>query len=226
MRPFKDLIFCTVIVMAGILLFAQLKDLLSCKDKSAEEFAMDEPSAIAPPEASLFTPLTPEAKKKPATTSNLSAKSHNERLTRFEQLKKKVLLNNEESIERERLLSHLKTIESVATHLTDPSKRLEMKERLSLIDHLEDAVSWNDNPVREEALNHIEGVIRSERFNEAEGDAKRQFVGDKIELLTILSQQSPKKAALLIEEAKGTKLESILKYAVRRLNLKNIKSEE
>jgi len=94
-----------------------------------------------------------------------------------------------------------------------------------MIDYLEDAITWEENPIRDEVVASINSVIFSESYLRADKDVKRQFVGDKIELFTILSQEFPERAAALREKVRGTKLESILKYAAKRLPV-NKNSEE
>ena len=86
-----------------------------------------------------------------------------------------------------------------------------------MIDFLEEAVIWKDNPIRENVALAISDVILSETFLSATHDARRQLVGDKIELFTILTEQTSEKAVQLLSKVQGTKLEPILNYATRRL---------
>jgi len=224
MRALKDLITYTVMVMMGLVLFSGLREMLSCKDDKAQTAETIEEPVFEAPEVPAFPPVTDQKKSEP--TKRESTHSRDVRLKRYGELRKKVLLNDQESVERERLLANSKTIESVSKKLTDPKGNLEVQDRLSMIDFLEDAAAWDDNPVREVVFSRIEDVIRSETFVSAEKDLKRQLVGDKIELFTILSEQSPTKASSLLDELKGTKLEAILKYAAKRLPTKTFQTEK
>lgn len=225
MRAIKDIITYTVMVMLGLILFSGLKEMLSCKDENAKTAKTKEEPAFVLPEA---VPLAPQSTspKKSEHPKTESKHSYDVRLKRFGELRKKVLLNDQESVERERILSNVKTIESTGKRLVDPNGNIEIQERLSMIDYLEDAAAWEDNPLREDVLGRIEDVIRSETFVVAEKDIKRHLVGDKIELFTILSEQASSKAASLLDETKGTKLEAILKYAAKRLPTKTFHAEK
>jgi hypothetical protein len=91
---------------------------------------------------------------------------------------------------------------------------------------LEDAITWEENPIREDVVASIDGIIFSESYLRSDNEVKRQLIGDKIELFTILSQEFPEKAADVFAKVSGTKLESILRYASKRLPVSKPKSAE
>lgn len=226
MRSLQQIIYYTVLVMAGVLMFSLLKETLSCKEKdqqraTAETAAIPELSngeaiEAAPPTSKIEIPQTKKKESEPQKT----------RLSRYQEFKGKALLSSEESIERERLLSHRDTVDWITSTLTTPLLDTSLKERLSMIDFLEDAATWEENPIREEIATSMASVIFSENYLRADKEVKRQLIGDKIELFTILSQEFPEKSATVFEKARGTKLEPVLKYASKRLPVNKAKSAE
>jgi len=212
--------------MAGILMFSLLKETLSCKEKGQQEATAEtaeipelsngEAPQAAPPTSEIEIPQTKKREGEP----------HKNRLSRYQEFTGKALLSSEESIERERLLSHRETIDWITSTLTNPLLDTSLKDRLSIIDFLEDAATWDENPIREEVATSIASVIFSENYLRADKEVKRQLIGDKIELFTILSQEFPEKSASVFEKARGTRLEPVLKYTSKRLPVNKLKSAE
>jgi hypothetical protein len=140
------------------------------------------------------------------------------KIRRFSEMEDKVLLNDEESNERKKILSNLETISWIENTLTK-NNTLDLKERLSLIDFLQEAVIWNENPVRDEALTTIEKVIEDRNYLNLPLDQRNIIVGDKVELFGILTLESPNRAEIILKKSKDTKLSEILNYSVKRLSL-------
>jgi len=141
-----------------------------------------------------------------------------QKVSHFQELKGKVLLNDKESKEREGLLSDVQMLSWIESQLGESEKVPELSDRLSLIDFLEDTITWKENPVREDFIATIERLISKDTEHVSKVD-KRNFVGDKIELYTILYLEEPERAENLLNKAKNTHLEEILNYAKKRLSL-------
>lgn len=225
MRSFQQLIYYTVLVMAGIIMFSLLRETLSCKESKQEATSAEPAASFDLPTPELPPAVITSPNLAPPTSKKRDNEPSNARLSRYQSLKGKVLFSSDESIERERLLSHRPTIDWIASQLTNPLLDTGLKDRLSMIDYLEDAITWEENPIRDEVVASINSVIFSESFSRADKEVRRQLIGDKIELFTILSQEFPERASALLEKIRGTKLEPILKYAVKRLPVIK-KSEE
>lgn len=223
MKALQQIIQYSVLVMAGILLFSLLKEALSCKEHEKKEVPSESTVLYELPKPEAIEAKT--AENNPPTISREIDPSQL-RLSRYEKLKGKVLLSPEESIERDRILSHIQTIDWLAAQLTNPLLDIDLKRRLLLVDFLEDVITWDENPIRGEAIAAVKGIILSESFLRADNETKRQLIGDKIELFTIVSQESPEDASELLAKVSGTKLEAILKYAAKRLPVNKSKSEE
>ena len=217
MRSFQQLIYYTILVMAGILMFSLLRESLSCKEKEPKAMSVEPATSFELPTPEFHTPVIPVPNAAPPSTKKQGKESSTARLSRYQSLKEKVLFSLEESTERERLLSHRPTIDWIASQLTNPLLDNNLKDRLSMIDYLEDALTWEENPIRDEIVASISSIIFSESFLRASKDIKRQLVGDKIELFTILTQEFPQKASELLEKVRGSSLEPILQYASKRL---------
>lgn len=219
MRNYKELI-ALVVVVVGLVVTAKFMDKLApppLHDSANSETKNSEPSDRTPA-------LTPIAPRNPGEEHQTGTPE--KKLQRFEALNKKVLLSKEAAVEREYLLSDLKTIDSVGATLIEAAPVSSSPERLRLIDYLENAVVWSENPAREESLATIVQVIRSEKFRSASKAEQREAVGDKIELFTILRQNAPTRAERLLEETKGTTIEPILQFAAKRLPVNGPISEK
>ena len=224
MKNVQQSIHAAIVIGAGILLLIFIK--APSEDKQKSNFAVSSKSV-----SMTKSPARPVASKAPkanvkklAPTIEISP-SPAKRLIRFGELNGKVLLSFDESTEKGAILSDPKMIEWVSFHLTKVDGVKDFKDRLSMIDFLEESVIWKGNPIRENVALAISDVILSETFLSATHDVKRQLVGDKIELFTILTEQTPEKSAQLLSKVQGTKLEPILNYATRRLPVNAIKTE-
>lgn len=224
MKNLHQTIHAAIVIGAGILLLIFIK--APSEDKQKSNFAVSSKSvSMTKLSVHPVTSKAPDAKANKLAPAIDKSPSPSKRLLRLGELKDKVLLNSAESTEKEALLSDPKMIEWVSSHLTKVDGVKDFKDRLSMIDFLEDAVTWKGNPNHENVLLAISDVILSEAFLEAPHDVKRQLVGDKIELFTILSEQAPEKAAQLLSKVEGRKLESILNYATRRLPVNAFKTK-
>ncbi len=219
MRPFQKIVYYTAVIISGIYLFSLLKKTHSYKEKENEVEAI-EPTAIY--ELPNSIEVKPETKRAPQNKNG----SIQMRLSHFEKLKGKVLLSPQESIERERILSDWRTLDWISSSLINPLSDMDLKSRLLMVDFLEGAITWEENPIRDEAVAFIKSVIFSGSYRRADKEIRLQLIGDKIELFTILSQEFPEEASELSAKVSGTKLESILKYAAKRLPINELKSEE
>lgn len=224
MKHFHQTIHAAVVVGTAVLLFIFIKAPSEDKQKSNFDVSSKSVSMTKIPVHRVpSNALDMKAKKLvPAPDTSLSP---SRRLLRLTELKDKVLLRPDESTEKEALLSDPKMIEWISSSLTKVDGVKSFKDRLSMIDFLEEAMIWKSNPIRENVVLAISDVILSDTFSAAPHDAKRQLVGDKIELFTILSEQAPEKSAHLLSKVQGTKLAVILNYAIRRLPVNGVKSE-
>ena len=206
---------CCVLVIMGIILLGILKEFLSPDNQNR----FGESRSVITTERPKLSKDKQKKDVKAVPTLKAAQNPFQSWLNRFQQLKGKVLLTEAERKERERILSDSKMLGWIEGQLSDPQKVPELAARLSLIDFLEDAITWKENPIRFDAINSIERLIRSDTIDHASKTDKVTLVGDKIELFAILYQELPDKAEALLSQAKNTPLEDILNYAKTRLSL-------
>jgi hypothetical protein len=210
----RPLVYGTTLVILIIVIGALLNEKPSSpiSEPIAEETV---PAASLIPDKVI--PTEPREVKQPVKQERVATP---DRLIRFDVLRKKALLNDEESAERERLLSNLKTVQWIESQLTSASNDShDIKERLNMIDFLEDVVTWSENPIRSDALGSIVRVLQTNNFDSLSAEERKTSVGDKIELFVILAQQEPDKARLFLEKTTDPKIREIIQYAIKRLAL-------
>lgn len=181
------------------------------------------------PTTSPAAPVDSSVTNKPQKTEGAEPKvlpDKASKLSGFESLKKKVLLNRNELAEKETILSNLETVRWAESSLSAiPRSNSEAKSRLAAIDFLEEAVAWKENPNRSEVIESIEGAIKTNRLAETKRELRNMVIGDKIDLFTTLVQEEPAKARAILTGSDDPWLRDILNYAVKRLALEKRLSE-
>ena len=209
-------------ILRAILFISFCTVLYLTRSTKPTQIVVNEDASIGTPSVSSVDTAVTNTKLSAGVVNQpvVSTPKSDDRLTRFESLRKKVLLSNEERAEKDRVLSDLKTIHWIESYLSEtPKGANELKGHLSAIDFLEEAIAWKENPSREEALESLENAIKVNQLGLAKKEVKRLVVGDKIELFTILSQEEPAKARALLESTQDHRLRDTLNYAVKRLSL-------
>lgn len=159
-----------------------------------------------------------------APISEQKTDSYRERLKRFDSFRSRVLLKEAESMEKQRLLAHLKTIHWIESQLSmAPQNGKEaLSDRLMMIDFFDEALSWQENPARAEVLESIGRTLKVNNLRNRSKETRQMLAGDKIELFAILAQEAPGHAKELLEHTEDKQLQSIFQYAVKRLALKKL----
>lgn len=159
---------------------------------------------------------TPASKEKP--------EPYKERLKRFDSFRSKVLLKDGDAMEKQRLIAHVKTIHWIESQLsnTPENGKEALGDRLDMIDFLEEALAWKDNPARSDAIDSIERTLRVNNLQSGSKETKQMLAGDKMELFAILAQEEPGRAKLLLERTKDKQLLGIFQYAIKRLALEKL----
>lgn len=85
-------------------------------------------------------------------------------------------------------------------------------ERIFAIDFLNAAVSWKENPVRNEALKVIEGVALS-KINKEAGVSVQEQVADRVEAMMILIDHDLKRATAALAKSQTEEQRRLVQYA-------------
>jgi len=187
---------------------------------------VDSPTVEHTPATSTVVETTSPKAVGSITKAAKTALDNADRISRFETIRKKVLLNREETSEREKILSDRETVQWAESYLSAvPKNTSEVKKHFSAIDFLEEAIAWKENPIRSEALEGIESAILTNQLAQTKREARKLVVGDKIDLFTVLAQEEPAKARALLTNVQDPWLRDILNYAVKRLSLEKKLSE-
>jgi hypothetical protein len=85
--------------------------------------------------------------------------------------------------------------------------------RLIEIDYLHDALAWSENPNREEIVDTIADVILADNFRDELGmDMRISLAGNKRELYALLHEFARDRTASLVDEARGSRVQSLVEY--------------
>lgn len=214
-RLFLTRLFFVAVIIAAFYFSTSLKT----SDESASKVAERETAAT-----SLVEPVLPQApsipEKEVVNEATKALSKNTNELSRFETLRKKVLLNREEVSEKEKVLSNIKTVQWAESYLSAvPENNPETKKHFSAIDFLEEAITWKENPIRNEAIGSIENAIKTNQLPQTKKELRNLVVGDKIDLFTVLVQEEPSKARALLTGTDDPWIRDILNYAIKRLAL-------
>lgn len=197
------------------------------------------PVSAAPPEARKGSPsknvLAPESLARPAqvkpeedeaapgefTTETDLRKQRvfktEPKLAEFDYFREHVL---QDSVTREayrRLLSDQAFVAKTRNDLLHPEGTENPNEanakRLMEIDYLRESIRWKENPARAKVMDEVARVISEDSFEpEMHLALKRSISATKMELYEVFAEQDPNRARLLVDAAKGTRLEGMLQY--------------
>jgi hypothetical protein len=138
-------------------------------------------------------------------------------LAKFDYFHKRVLKDSVLRGDYHKLLSDRAMLNRTKEQLLHPPGGTDGTEanvrRLMQIDQLREALSWKENPERDQVLAMVEEIILADAFHSGlQPDAKRSLAATKLELYEIFSENSPERALKLVEMAKGGRLEKMLAY--------------
>lgn len=153
---------------------------------------------------------------------------YREKLKHYETFRSRVLLKGGEAAEKQRLLANVKPIQWIESQLS-ASKDFgteTLGEHLTMIDFLEDSLTWKENPARTEALDSLERALKTNNLSHGSKETKQMIAGDKMELFAILTQEEPSRAKDLLERTEDKQLLNVFQYAIKRLALKKLAGEE
>jgi hypothetical protein len=128
-----------------------------------------------------------------------------------------ILPDEQKRDEYRKLLSDPAMIAAMAGDLTNPGtghpKPEEYYRRLMQVDYFEAALTWKDNPQHEKLVEVTRDMIVKDNFLSDQDSARRQVLGgSKMELYHLLYEQDPQKAAEMVAQAKGTRMESLVNW--------------
>jgi len=220
---FRCMIYAMVVVILGILIGD-----LGNRNRDATESALVV-SELKPDEIlqALPTSSVAESLNEPPKEANEKPEPYRERLKRFDTFRSKVLLKDDEAMEKQRLLAHVKTIQWIERQLSiSPDNGTDaLGDRLTMIDFYEEALAWKDNPVRSEVLDSVERTLKVNNLLSGAKETKQMLAGDKIELFAVLAEQDPGRAKVILEGTKDKQLTKIFQYAIKRLALQKLSGE-
>jgi hypothetical protein len=130
---------------------------------------------------------------------------------------KTVLLDAPRRAEYRKLLASPEMMKAMADGLMDPGSGKvapeEYYHRLMRVDYFEAALSWKDNPARDQVLSVTADIIAKDNFERGQDSARRQLLGgSKMELYRLMYEQDSAKASGLVAQAKGTRMEPLVSW--------------
>lgn len=139
------------------------------------------------------------------------------KLEQFMRLYKAVVPDEQTRREFHKLLSDPLTMKAMAEDLMDPGdghpQSTEYYRRLMLVDYFDAALAWKDNPQRGHVMELMQDVITKDNFRGDQDNERRQVLGGtKFELYRLLYAQDPAKAAEMVAQAKGTRMEQMVTW--------------
>ncbi|HEX8115243.1 MAG TPA: hypothetical protein VF516_46265 [Kofleriaceae bacterium] len=155
-----------------------------------------------------------------------------EKLALFMNYHKTVLLDTQRRDEYHKLLSDPDMMAAMAEGLTTPGSgevsQEEYYHRLMQVDYFAAALTWKDNPQRQEVISLTGELIAKDNFTGDQNDARRQMLGGlKMELYRLLYEQDAGKTQQLVAQAKGTRMEPLVRWmAEEELRRRTLEEKE
>jgi hypothetical protein len=139
------------------------------------------------------------------------------KLAQFDYFREHVLLDSVTREDYRKLLADKDMLEQTRKDLLHPSDSKESMQghvkRLMKIDYLREALNWKEHPGRSQLLEMVENIILEDSFTaQMDPSVKRSLAATKMELYQIFSEHEPARALALVDKARGTRLEQMLKY--------------
>ncbi|WP_342379338.1 hypothetical protein NVS55_07805 [Myxococcus stipitatus] len=152
-------------------------------------------------------------------------------LARFDSFREHVLLDSNSREDYEALLADTRLHEQLRRALSTSTEAEETLassfKRLMRIDYLREALAWRQNPARAQLVSTVERIILEDSFTaELSPDARRSMAATRMELFEILADQEPARASALVEAAKGTPLEKLVRHFAARHQRRLVKERE
>jgi len=152
-------------------------------------------------------------------------------LARFDSFREHVLLDSNGREDYEALLADTRMYEQLRRALsasTEAEETLESSvKRLMQIDYLREALAWRQNPARAQLVSTVERIILEDSFTaELSPGARRSMAATRMELFEIFADQEPERAGALVEAAKGTPLEKLVRHFAARNQRRLVKERE
>ena len=134
-------------------------------------------------------------------------------------IKQKALLNRQDKIQLEELLSSEALFDKCLEKLSSIDSiydEYQEKDRIMAIKFISQAMKWKENPLRDDLLKKISKFLTGNPTpKKADLKTKKSVAGDRVELFLSLYDQDSSIAFELIEENKGSKSEQLFQYALR-----------
>lgn len=200
--------------------------------KAAVAAATSQGAATAAKDTTPSDPnLTPMIRP-PATPEELVAEvlKKDEKLAKFMDYHKTVLLDGPRRDEYRKLLSDPDMMNAMAEGLmqpgSGPAEPEEQYHRLMQIDYFEAALNWKDNPRRDEVIALTGKIVSHDNFsNDQPSDRRQMLAGGKMELYRLMYDQDDKKTNEMVASAKGTRMEQLVSWMSQE-NLRRRTREE
>ncbi|MEC9281927.1 MAG: hypothetical protein VX642_04395 [Bdellovibrionota bacterium] len=150
-------------------------------------------------------------------SQNSKKTEYNRKLSRFKTLSSKTLKSKEETKEWQNILSDNRFMDEVYLELTDTNSSIKPKQKIvstmESIDLIAAAVSWKENPIRENLLQDASYLIKSDLILNTNDLALRKTIaGSQMELFLVLKEQSPSTAMQVRQDLAGTYKEEWLEF--------------
>lgn len=199
--------------------------------KTAEPAAKATDTKIAdsaPSSEAAADPLAPPPLMPEEITANILKKD--EKLARFMDLHKRVLLDGPNRDAYRKMLSDPELMNAMAENLMDPGKGPaepeEQYHRLMQHDYFNAALTWEGNPRRAEVVEVTAKIVTHDNFSsEQPKDRREMLAGGKMELFRMMYDADPAKAGALVAQAKGTRMEALVGWMAEE-NQRRLKKEE
>ncbi|AGC42899.1 hypothetical protein MYSTI_01564 [Myxococcus stipitatus DSM 14675] len=152
-------------------------------------------------------------------------------LARFDSFREHVLLDSNGREDYEALLADTRLHEQLRRALSTSTEAEETLEssfkRLMRIDYLREALAWRRNPARAQLVSTVERIILEDSFTaELSPGARRSMAATRMELFEIFADQEPARAGALVEAAKGTPLEKLVRHFAARNQRRQVKERK
>lgn len=197
--------------------------------------AAHSPAASAPAAPDLRASLgqPPAGIDPPAMPPDMIARvlKKDEKLARFMDYHKTVLLSAERRDEYRKLLSDPAMMAAMADGLMAPGSGEvnpeEYYRKLMQIDYFEAALTWKENPQRDRVVDLTGEIIAKDNFATGQNTARRQMLGGtKMELYRLLHEQDAARTEQLVAAAKGTRMETLVAWMAQEELRRRTREEE
>ena len=220
----KKTILILIVVAIGSVLFTmhkkQQKEIR--KERIKESIEQKVGDAIERNSKAIDAHKKKESKEDRSSRSESSSQSPIAFLQGYEKTANKVLLSADEKAERLKLLQDEALMRKgflylIKDKINEPKKH-RIKNSMVVIDYLHEALNWEENPARDEAIVKTKYFLMNDILEQKIPQEQiRVSAVNKAELYLVLKKIAPEQAADVKRFAKGTKLMPVIQFAERNI---------